>query len=1083
MTKPKQDTDIIRVTAEDLKAYADAKNSNKTTAKDFCQYLKDERHSKAKEVIADLSGIIFANISLNNIDLGNIIAGEIDGKYTKFQNCNLAGEYTKLRSNAPMKGLEFTNCKMGQASFIADLNGVNFGEGSDISYLNLKEAYNIDKCIINTDLCRNIEVGFPDHKTFKKHMEDKLAEQQKHQNPISHHKETTPDSPKVHVPVVHEPEEGVQFGIPALFGDAFKAVTSIITTVGTAAGSAAGTVFDTVTTNITVGGPKPVDAIKLHQSSIQKILRGGPAYSTAIKNIEPSNIHNLTSKEVVGWIEEYKDVEASNRMSLNELIRIKTDNDDIVPHLINLDLKHIDFSGLEFGDVVISGCDFTASKFNECNLDSVSARDCIFTDAEITNTSANHADLTRCVFKGTKIDKTQFIGAKLVDTDLSPSDLPTQISNTNFDHADMRSSNAHGAKVIYSTFNETNMESFAGDALMLFNVSADKANLSGAELTHLAARDTEITNSIAHDTNLDGASLDRVDITGTDAQKINLNNSDQKDVTYKDSDLSGGTANNSIFQDVTIDNSKIINFQTQQITARKKPYKPSLSTIQEEDEVSQAVISGLENLEITGERDERFMQGNTITSALERKEGQDHLGITIANVDARGKDYAGSHLKNHTFTNVDMSLSKWQNAVLDNCTFINCNLSRADLSNVKMINTTISDTNLTAANMQGIEVHGGKWQKVDISDADITYAKLGTNNSNLIMEDGKCNDVTNLAHTKVHVIDQRTSDQKALIELTDSDGQVTKQSPNTIAATCIHQEEIAGNQVTAALQIAASTANRTTQALSSGASAMANELKHKHKSRMGLVVGIIGGIVAGGIITGIAASTFGLGLIPLGIVAATTIGGGAIGGGIAGSFVQNTSKGKAFLAIATAGIAAMVIGPIGLVAAPVISLYNTITGKDSSARHALGSAISTLIANPLKKIAGFVASVAPLEPELIAAQEMRSRRDEVQIKTTQERTALESQNVTNVHSQSVDIAKQQTSNDQYMPVPELTQAKAKHQDSARGQDQSTKKSWGSKFKKAAYATIDKVTPKKKTSYVNTLSTTRTTGPATRGQGG
>ncbi len=75
-------------------------------------------------------------------------------------------------------------------------------------------------------------------------------------------------------------------------------------------------------------------------------------------------------------------------------------------------------------------------------------RDCYFDNAEFNETSAKNADFTRCEFRGAKITGADFSGATLVNANLSGFKddniiHATTISDTNFDHADMRSAMMH----------------------------------------------------------------------------------------------------------------------------------------------------------------------------------------------------------------------------------------------------------------------------------------------------------------------------------------------------------------------------------------------------------------------------------------------------------------------------------------------------------------------------------------------------------------------------------------------------------------------------------------------------------------
>ena len=1067
-----KDVEVIQANAIDLKAYIDAKGAGKTKATDFCHYLKETRKSKAKEVIADISGVEFPNLKLNNVDLGNIIAGEKSGKSTSFQNCYMEG--TKLRSNAPMKGLSFTHCNMSNASLVADLDEVNFGIGSDISYIDFKEAHNIDKCTIHDQcLVHNVQLGFPDLETFTKHMEGNLNQQvelrendSKHQSEIARRTASTPKAPEVAVATAEPEHTGWRFGLPAAMRGAVNLASGAVNAAWSLGGAAVSTAGKLATTNITVGDDAPADQVRLHQNALQKIIKSGPSFAATLEYVEPENVVTISAAQVKEWVKAYEGVDPSDKMSLSEFIR---DDKDERPHLQNLDLKGIDFSGLDFGDVVMSKCDLSGATLHECNLESVSARDCNFDNTDIKETTAKGADLTRCTFKGAKIDKVSFQGANLTETNFSTGDLPTQITNTSLNDTDMRAANIDGAKVENTTLDRANMQALSGQGAMMFNVSADQVNLTDAQLPGAGMRDVNITNSIGTDANLDNAALDRVKMTEFDAQGINLDKTEQRNVTISESDMSFGSMNGAVLANVKIDNSKLLKMQAQQV----KTFSPSLAAIPEEDEIEQAASAAIANVQLKEgvENDASFdaAKSDTITAALESKAPA--VGLTISNTDARAIDLSGGHLNSTQVTNTDMSHAKMANTVLQNAAIENTNLHGAQLSNAKLLKTKLSKVNATGATMDHIKVRGGEWDDLNIEGANIFDAELGTSDNKLDMHNVKADIATNLASTTTAIIDSKTPDQKAVVTVTDLEGNKTQETPADLATKHTMQVALTANTPT---NVVAALASKGAGALNAAANVVANATEQlkapQKKSRMGLAVGILGGIVAGGIVAGIAASTFGLGLIPLGIVAATTIGVGAIGGGIAGSVTQNTNTGRGFLAAATAGVAAMVVGPIGLIAAPAVALYNVITNNKSSFRDALSDAMGTFVSKPLKAVSGFVSGFVPNEADVIDAQEAKNAREANTARVNTEAAALDATARLDSHAHAENIAQQVATNKQHGPIVE--QAKPKAQEQAQEKPQT--KSFASRF---ASKVKEKIMPKKKTgSHAEAIQEERAAAP-------
>jgi hypothetical protein len=339
-----QDVEIINATAQDLKDYAQKVRDNKTTAKDFCQYLKGVRKSYAKEVIADLSGQTFSSIVFKGVDLGNIIAskrkmGEEQVEHpTLFQHCIF--ENSKFCSNTSMEGLEFTYCSMKHSSFVGDLNNVTFGIGSDISHLNLREAYNIDKCTIDPQ-CKISEValGFPDLATFEQHMEQSI-ELQKIEKPI-HRRAGVPEAPIIDRPtqsVASPALEGGRGIVGFLAGGMWRATTGVFNaTVNTASYVASG-VGALVTTSNVAAENDATDSIALHENAIQRILGFQPSFSPSIKSTEALDKVMLTRNDIEYWI---KSRDQNNKMSLRDYIISITDDKNhlLVPHMEKLDLR------------------------------------------------------------------------------------------------------------------------------------------------------------------------------------------------------------------------------------------------------------------------------------------------------------------------------------------------------------------------------------------------------------------------------------------------------------------------------------------------------------------------------------------------------------------------------------------------------------------------------------------------------------------------------------------------------------------------------------------------------------------------
>ena len=1075
-----KDVDIVLATQEELAAYAALDPAKRDV--DFCAYLKKTRQSSATEVIADFSGQTFSGLNLNNLDLGNIIATERDERYTQFQNCQLKN--TKFRSKTSMNGLEFTHCNLAGALFGADLNGVNFGINCDITGANFKAAYNIDKCIISSS-CKvaQVDLGFPDLETFKQHMDKKLQDQElastdhkTYEAEVSRRKATVPAAPDIEMTTAPTVNPGTEIGLlPAAkaVAEGFKnwfdwgrnTGSKVLSTVGNA-----------ITATTVIGADQPIDKMTLHRTAIERIIESDPKFSPTIRNIDESDVVVVSEKMVRDWVKDTQGSDKGTDMPLSEYVKVRMDWEDKIPHLQGVDLRGINFSGLDFGDIVISKCNFSDTKFNQCNLDEVSLRDCNFSGTEFIETTANGADFTRCSFKSAKIDKTSFKGARLVDTDFSPGYLPTAISNTNLDHADMRSSQLDRAKIISTSLNRTNMQYVTGDGAMLFNVVIDQANLTHITLTNASLKDVKITNSIASDANLAGVALERVTTTDLTAPGIRLDDSDQRDVEHTRADLSNGTMNKATLGNVTIDSSKILKIQAQEI----KTHTPSLSSTPEEDEVIHDVKTALEAIQLkdTIENDRSFdpAQSDEIVDALEAKQQQPTQGLVMNNVDGRGADFSGSHLGKLQVNKSDLSHMKGQNMVLESGNITKTNQHGADLSGAKLIDTSLEEVGLTHSHMDGLEARGGKWHSVDVQGAHVTHAILGTEDSKLRMNDITADIATTFAHTTVKTVDPDT-----IIKAVDKDGISTEVTPDALIAAHTRQDEIMQNDM---LNAGANQVSRALSSTAAAASAAASTLEiHKKKSRMGLIVGIIGGVIAGGIITIMAASTFGLGLVPIAIVAATTIGGCAIGGGIAGHLLQNTTKGKGVLAIATAGAAAIVLGPVGLVAAPAVALYNSVTGKTSGLRSALGSALRTIVANPITRVANFVASGTYSNEEIVAAQEASQERQRADNVVNAERDNILRPTPNIAHDQAVKVATQVTSNEQHAPVVEQkksqtntpkTQSIPKQQETQLSTNSPKPKTgWRDQFTKASTA-IKNLAPKKKMSHTEALSQSRAT---------
>lgn len=990
---------IIEATARDIREYKDLilnHASRLNAPKNFCEYLR-LKHNVSSDVIADISGLTIIRENLSGFDFGNVIASsKANRTATKFLGCEFKN--VKFRSTGSMDGLEFSDCSFDNAKFVTDLSGVTFGKDCDLENVDFREAYNIDACTIHEN-CKvsNIQLGFPDEDTFVKHINKKLNDQQNaHEYDASVQAEHIARNTTVPAPreVVNVERNTIwSIGIPSFLGAARDLTLNAISMASNATYKAAEIVTTLATTNITIDTSlQQIDPIAVHRDSVKKILAANPSYVPTMKYIEPAKRIALSQGDITRWT-----LSQQNEMKKESLCEFAKRTKNIpngIPYLTNVDLSGIDFSGLTFGDTMMSGCNLAAANFTGCNLNGISSRDCCFDGAIIENFTARGSDLTRCTFNGAIIDDATFDGATLIDTEFTKGSLlPTQISNATFDEVNARGMNWSHAKVTSTTANESNLQDFNSEGAILNDVKIDHSNLKDGSFKEAAATNVEITNSHAPDLDISQIVTNGFVIDNTNAPGLNADRANLKNFVSKNSDMSFGHMNQALFNGAVFDHSTLNHMQVQQAVS----YKPTLDPIAEETEAYIALVEQFEATKNAIALDPNLMEEKNLadkmaitTQALEAEAALPG-SIQILNSEAKKIDLQGAALGEAEILATEMPFANLDNTTLTYLMATKVNLHGASCNNTALKTPKIKEIDLSSAKGDNLKIIGGEIDNLAIEGANLPEIQVGTKDNPTVMHNVHGDDATTFAKGHFEAFDTNPIDPKPIITIRDENGDVTTKDPNAKAAQD-ERDRLRDNPIAmmgaVALDTVAGAATTATQLAStvvnSGTNALINSASAK-KSRGGLIAGIVAGVAIGGVIAGVAASTFGLGLVPMAIVAGCTIAAGAVGGGIAGHAIQHTSKGKAAFTIASTALAATFLGPPALIVAPVVGLFSSLTGKGDTFKYAAGRVIDTMLNKPLKAVASLVSGIA--SDDLHGTQVRLHAQHQAQARIDAERTA------------------------------------------------------------------------------------------------
>ncbi len=936
----------LRECIEYNKDHANAKLSfseflARTSLKDRLLGQKSDKDS----VIADFSGLAINGLDLAGLDFGNSIFTN-----TTFTECNLYN--TKLSSDVSMAGLRFLNgCNLSKATISGDLTGVYIGDRTIITELDLTNAIGIAGLNIDKN-CKGagIKIDFASTKSLQ---ESIIPSPQVKENMVAY---IAPRKGVAQPQQIQNPEQLAEFtSIAGLASQGVRGAgevlkvggyflydfASSIAQVGTSAAQdidhavqkpivpmnavAARQVAQNVVNGVRAAGPPAAPQIVPAADAPPQAITGqaAPLFTYSIKGQNLAAAKSLTETEIKEWVYHNKN---QKLLSLEEFARSRG-KDYIPPILHRLDLKDIDFNNLDFSGAIIADCTLTKCNFNDkSNLSEVT----------ITGSKMNVCNFREVVAQGIDCSKSIFVGCEFFNSDLTGAKfVEATLTNTTLDHSKMEYANLqrsviNSLAITNSHLDHAKLSNVTGDELTIKQSTATHLDLVSAELSNLTINVSDLSHSIAHNAKLPGAKIKNATLNNLAATGIIMRGAEIADTHIEaKSDLSHGDFAGSRFVRTYIKNATMV--------------KASFEN------------ADIKSCELTSCK----AAGATLTGAV---------------------IYGDSKIDN-----VDLSNSRCRGFQIANSTILHSNLSGANLTpitegpkeGVKTIieNVRISDTNLSDAKLNGATIAGGILRNTQLRGTDLSNATLGTKGQPTSIDSSVVMDQT----TELKEI--KLDDPKSKPTMLDLDGNKMsimvdgkKSSPTLedIKKECERVDKI--NNAWAPTKWVRALGNRALEAFKefgSGAESVANSITERKTSRLGMILGVTAGVVLGTAIIAATAATLGGALIPVGGI---VLGSCAVAGGIAGHVGANTSPGRRFFMIASTAASAVLLGPIGLVAAPAVLGYNMISGKRNAFSNAIGSTIKS-IGNISKKIGQAISVLTYNDEQIVRANYVKEQAD------------------------------------------------------------------------------------------------------------
>ena len=214
------------------------------------------------------------------------------------------------------------------------------------------------------------------------------------------------------------------------------------------------------------------------------------------------------------------------------------------------------------------------------------------------------------------------------------------------------------------------------------------ADLTGADLAGLNLSGVFLEQAILKDANIAGAKLHKATLTAADLSGADLTGTD-----LTDSNLSGAN-----FKDARLCDAKLDNVQLYQ------------------SRFDRADLSGARLIGVTP------IEASMIDACLNKTEIRD---TNFLKCDLSGFSLDGANLHSVTFLETRMAGLSARAARFERCTLIGLDGEDADLTGLKFINSAcVGGAKLNRAQMVGLEAPGSGWRGADMSDADLTAARL-----------------------------------------------------------------------------------------------------------------------------------------------------------------------------------------------------------------------------------------------------------------------------------------------------------------------------------------------------------------------
>ena len=362
-------------------------------------------------------------------------------------------------------------------------------------------------------------------------------------------------------------------------------------------------------------------------------------------------------------------------------------------------------------------------------------------NADLSHTDFSNQDLSGVIFKGAKLENANFNGAKLNNAHMEN----ISADRINLSYADISNAYFDGAVIQHAQMNSThaNMTSFAHadmDFSDIRSMIAINADFTDASMRNVEAMQTTFRNACFKNADLSGADLFQSSMPHTNISGANLEDADMREANTNQIILDKETG----FQETMLYGTSILCDKTYQEVA---DLSEIVNTPPLPEKIAHMV---LEN--------ERLNHTHGKEGKLASFKGMDLTGMDFRNRDLAGADFSDAILKNASFNHAIFGRVQWHD---DNCSpsfqhretsFKNAhvNAQNIDMRNTELSGAYITDSNfsnskcinatLNGANIINSDFSVTNWHRADLYDVNISGTKI-SDIQNIISEanwiDGK----------------------------------------------------------------------------------------------------------------------------------------------------------------------------------------------------------------------------------------------------------------------------------------------------------------------------------------------------------